>query len=312
MSDQAVISSETNAAAQALAEIDPKRAYQRVVRDLINVTKPGITMSNAMMTFVGIWLGAMRHPVFSTAMLTLAGSSLVVMGGCAMNNFMDRDIDQLMSRTMKRPLPNNRLPAWSVIALGSVLAALGILMLGLYVNGLSALMAFIGLFFYVIVYTRLTKRTTSLSTVIGSISGAMPPLIGWTAMSNSLSLSAFLLFAFMFIWQPPHFFALGMRRVKEYAAAGIPLVPVLYGFDATKRQMVFWTVLLLPVSTLLYFTHAVGMIYLATSVVLGLWWIVKAVRGYRATDDVAWATEMFKFSLIYLMVMAAAMVISAV
>lgn len=285
------------------------RTIRGVVRDLINVTKPGITMSNAMMTFVGIWLSAGRHPAFSLAMMTLAGSSLVVMGGCAMNNFMDRDIDQLMTRTKKRPLPNQRLSGWSVISLGALLAFLGVALLCAYVNLLSAVMALIGLFFYVIVYTGLTKRTTTLSTVIGSVSGAMPPLIGWTAMSGTISTGAWLLFLFMFIWQPPHFWALSMRRVKEYAAARIPLLPVKYGFAPTKRQIVAWTVLLVPVSLLLYVAHVTDVFYLISALLLGGVWIVKALRGLRAKDDIAWATEMFKFSLIYLTGMAAAMVI---
>ncbi|KUO95356.1 heme o synthase [Ferroacidibacillus organovorans] len=284
------------------------RTFKSVARDLINVTKPGITLSNAMMTFVGIWLGASRHPAFSIAMITLAGSSLVVMGGCAMNNFMDRDIDQLMTRTQRRPLPDQRLSGRSVILLGAVLSFLGVAMLCAYVNLLAAAMALIGLFFYVIVYTGLTKRTTTLSTVIGSVSGAMPPLIGWTAMTNSLSLGAWLLFLFMFIWQPPHFWALSMRRVKEYSAARIPLLPVKYGFAPTKRQIVAWTVILLPASLLLYVSHVADVFYLISALFLGGLWIAKALRGFRSKDDIAWATEMFKFSLIYLTGMAVAMV----
>ncbi|MCY0901060.1 MAG: heme o synthase [Firmicutes bacterium] len=278
-------------------------------KDYLNLTKPGITMSNMMMTFTGLWLASAGRLPILVSILTLIGSSLVVMSGCTLNNYMDRDIDPLMARTQGRPLPNGRVKPWTVMVLGIVLGIVGLGTLGIFVNTISALMAMIGLFFYVIVYTGMTKRTTTLSTVVGSVSGAMPPLIGWTAVAGSLGETAWLLFAFMFIWQIPHFLSLGMRRVKDYAAAGIPLLPVVYGFEPTKRQIISWTAALLPISLMLYVTHAVSLLYVAVALVLGGIYLAKALRALRPRDDLVWATDMFKYSLIYLTAMSAAMVV---
>ncbi|MCY0875771.1 MAG: heme o synthase [Firmicutes bacterium] len=285
------------------------QTWRDLYKDYVNVTKPGITMSNALMTFTGFWLAEGGRLHLLVAVLTLVGSSLVVMSGCSLNNYMDRDIDPLMARTQGRPLPNGRIRPWTVMLLGIVLGVLGIGMLGLFVNTISALMALIGLFFYVIIYTGMTKRTTTLSTVIGAVSGAMPPLIGWTAVTGSLSVTAWLLFAFMFIWQTPHFLSLGMRRVKDYAAAGIPLLPVVYGFGPTKRQIIHWTGALVPASLLLYTVHAVNLLYVAVAVVLGAIYLWKAFKGFKAKDDVVWALDMFKYSLIYLTAMSVAMIV---
>lgn len=291
-------------------ELPARRSWRDTYRDYVNVTKPGITMSNAMTTFTAVWVASGGHPDLAALLFTLAGSSLVVMSGCALNNFMDRDIDHLMTRTQGRPLPDGRLRAGSVMMFGVILGVLGVGVLGALVNTLSATMALIGLFFYVIVYTGMTKRTTTLSTIVGSVSGAIPPLIGWTAVTGSVNATGWILFAIMFLWQSPHFLALGMRRMKEYKAAGIPLLPVVYGFALTKRQIVLWTAALVPVSLLLYTTRAVNWIYLGAAIVLGVIYLYKAFRGLRASDDIVWATDMFRYSLIYLTVLSIAMVIA--
>ena len=294
--------------ANAATETD--QVQTPVWKDYLNVTKPGITMSNALTTFTGLWLAGHGHPPVIAAMAALVGSSLVVMGGCAMNNYIDRDIDQFMARTKSRPLPNGRLEPNRVLLFGVLLSLVGSGVLALFANDLSAVMALIGLVFYVVVYTGMTKRTTSLSTVVGSISGAVPPLIGWTAITGSLSMVAWLLFAFMFIWQSPHFLALGMRRSKEYAAAGVPLLPVVHGFGPTKQQIIVWTAALVPTSLMLYEVKATGLWYLATALVLGVIYLYKALKGMQTKDDHAWATDMFKYSLIYLTVMSIAMIVN--
>ncbi len=296
--------------ATAADELPIRRPWRDIYRDYVNVTKPGITMSNAMTTFTGLWVAARGHPALATLFLALAGSSLVVMSGCALNNFMDRDIDHLMARTQNRPLPNGRLGAGSVMMFGVLLGILGIGILSIFINAISALMALIGLFFYVILYTGITKRTTTLSTIIGSVSGAMPPLIGWTAVTGSIDATGWVLFTIMFLWQSPHFLALGMRRMKEYKAAGIPLLPVVHGFGPTKRQIVLWTVALIPISLLLYVDKAVNWIYLGIAIPLGVVYLYKAFRGFRASNDITWATDMFRYSLIYLTVLSIAMVVA--
>ncbi len=286
-----------------------RATLKETFNDYLQVVKPGITISNMFTAFTGLFVATKGDPGITLTLATVVGSSFVVMSGCALNNYIDRDIDQHMERTKGRALPNGRIPEWSVIALGLLLGLIGVSALSLFATMTSAYMALVGLFFYVIVYTGLTKRTTTLSTVIGGISGAMPPLIGWTAATGSVNTMGWVLFAILFIWQPPHFLALGMRRVKDYAAAGIPLLPVVYGFKPTKIQIVLWTAAIIPVSILPYVLGKENLLYLAAAVLLGSVWLVKGLRGFRTGDDTVWATKMFKFSLIYLMTMCIAMMV---
>ncbi len=286
-----------------------RATLKQTFNDYLQVVKPGITLSNMFTAFTGLFVATKGDPGITLTLATLVGSSFVVMSGCALNNYIDRDIDQYMERTKGRALPNGRISEWSVIALGLLLGLIGVSVLSLFATMTSAYMALVGLFFYVIVYTGLTKRTTTLSTVIGGISGAMPPLIGWTAATGSVDTMGWVLFAILFIWQPPHFLALGMRRVKDYAAAGIPLLPVVYGFKPTKIQIVLWTAAILPVSIMPYVIGKDNLLYLVTAVILGGMWLVKGLRGFKTADDTAWASKMFKFSLIYLMVMCVAMMV---
>jgi len=177
------------------------------------------------------------------------------------------------------------------------------------VNPLAALLAMIGHFVYVGVYSLWLKRTTTLNTVIGGISGAVPPMIGWVAVTGSIDPPAWILFIFMFLWQPPHFLALAMRKVEDYRAAGVPMLPVVRGFTEAKRQNLLYVAAMVPASLLLVQMGVVGLLYLVVATVLGLVYIGLSLEGFFTKDDNRWARRMFVYSLVYLTVMLLVMIV---
>ncbi|UOF89947.1 heme o synthase [Fodinisporobacter ferrooxydans] len=269
-------------------------------QEYIGVTKVGITGANLFTTFVGLWLASRGHLQVDTLSYTCLGSALVIAGACALNNYIDRDIDRRMERTRKRALVQGRLEAKAVLWLGIVLVLSGLLALATLTTIMASIWGLIGVFTYVCIYTMWLKRSSPLSTAIGGIAGAAPPVIGWTAVTGQVSWTAMAVFAFLFLWQPPHFYALAMKRTEEYRNAGIPLVPVVHGFEITKRKILQWTIVMVPETLLFYFLHVAGSVYGITAVVLGFLYIVYARIGLTGTDDVAWAKRMFRYSLIYM------------
>lgn len=282
-------------------------------RDYISVLKLGITLANLMATVAGLWVGSHGHPRISTLVFTLIGTGLVVAGGAALNNYVDRDIDHRMSRTKDRATAQGKVSPTAALAMGLILGCFGTALLGVFVNLSAAFCAFLGLIVYSYVYTVWLKRTTTLSTVLGGVAGALPPLVGFAAGSGgSLNLAAWVLFFIFFFWQPPHFLPLAMKRSEEYRAAGIPMLPVVRGFAETKRQIVLYTAAMVPVSLMLYALNYEGLIYLVVSVVLGVVFLLRAIQGLFVKDDLAWSKKLFGFSLLYLTVMSIAMCVSAV
>jgi protoheme IX farnesyltransferase len=283
-------------------------------KDYVSVTKIGIIVSNLLTVITGMWLaaesfGVSLDPLLAT--LTLLGTALIIASGTCLNNYIDRDIDPLMKRTEKRALAQGRLDPRNVLIMGYILSVLGTVLL-LYVNILTTIVALFGLFVYVVVYTMWTKRTHSLNTVVGSFSGAVPPMIGWVSVSGSLDGGSWILFAIMFLWQPPHFLALAMRRVEDYRAAGIPMLPVVKGFYETKRQMLLYVLALLPVSLTLPLYTNLNMTYIWLALILGVGWLVLSFKGFKAEDDLVWARKYFFYSLIYLMVMFIGMIVISI
>ncbi|TCS92813.1 heme o synthase [Hazenella coriacea] len=282
-------------------------------RDYIEITKPGINKSNLFATFAGYFLAAGFTAFnFVTLLFTLLGTALVIAGGCTLNNFYDRDIDPLMQRTRTRSVPEGRIKPTVALWYGIILTIIGLVVLAVGVNPLSAILSFIGFFVYVFIYTMWLKRTSTLNTVVGGFSGAFPPVIGWVAVTNNLDLSAWILFTILFMWQPPHFFALAMRKVEDYRAAGIPMLPVIKGFAETKKQTFIFVLLLVPASVLLFFTGAAGWFYLMIAILLGGIYIALALKGFRSSEDDEWAKRMFFYSLIYLTTLLLAMIVDVV
>ncbi|WP_281347104.1 heme o synthase [Virgibacillus doumboii] len=278
--------------------------------DLKALIKVGIVNSNLITTFAGFWLAlyftntafAANWDVF---LLTMAGTALVIAGGCIMNNWYDVDIDPVMSRTKKRPTVTGNISLNSVLVMGISSTALGLILL-LFTTIEAAVIAFFGWFTYVVLYTMWSKRRYTLNTAIGSFSGAVPPLIGWAAINPELHLVAAVLFLIMFIWQTPHFLALAMKKSKEYATAGIPMLPVVHGFEITKRQIVVYIACLLPLP---FFLAALGTTFMIIASLLNVGWLALGIGGFFMKDDLKWANMIFIYSLNYLTILFLLMVV---
>ncbi|MBB6449424.1 protoheme IX farnesyltransferase [Geomicrobium halophilum] len=275
------------------------------------LAKSGIVISNLLTAFAGFYLAAIYTAGYDLGanvhilLLTMLGSALVIAGGCTINNYIDRDIDPLMDSKSERPTVKGTIEPRKVLYAGLIESAVGVAVL-LMIQPMAAIIATIGLFLYVVVYTMWLKRTHSLNTVVGSFAGAVPPLIGWAAVDPGLHMYAWLLFAVMFIWQPPHFLALAMMRVEEYRKARVPMLPVIAGFNMTKRQILVYIAALIPISLLLY---PFGVIYTVVAAVLGFGWLALGVIGLRSQDEQKWARHMFLYSLNYLTIIFVLMVV---
>ncbi|MFC4077693.1 heme o synthase [Salinithrix halophila] len=279
-----------------------------VPASFLELTKPGIILSNLLACAAGFWLGSGGNPDWVRFLMTLGGTALVIAGSCTLNNWIDRDIDRLMERTRYRPLPTGRITPAQALLAGFGLTTGGLLTLLYRVNEQSALLAASGALSYVVVYSLWLKRVTTWNTVIGSFSGAIPPLIGWVAASGTVNVGAWALFAFLFLWQPPHFFALAMLKKKDYQRAGIPMLPVVKGSRATRGQILFFVSILLPVSLWLHAVGVVGLGYFMVALVLGGIYLFLAMTGWRPDREERWARLLFRYSLIYLSGMLAAMI----
>lgn len=281
-------------------------------KDFVGISKTGIVFSNLITTFTGLWLALhfTDRSFFANldlVVLTMLGTAFIVTGGCALNNYIDRDIDPVMERTKERPSVTGRLSGPQILTYGFIMSVLGTVFLMLTGSLPAAIYGCVGLFVYVVVYTMWLKRTHSLNTIVGGISGALPPVIGWAAIDPHLSWITLLLFLVMFFWQPPHFLALAMKRVEEYRKAGIPMLPVVAGFEFTKRQINTYLVALVITSLLLY---QLGIVYLVVSALLGAGWLFIAFSSKRRfADDIAWARAMFVYSLNYLTVLFVLMIV---
>lgn len=281
-----------------------------VWKDFMALIKIGIVNSNLITTFTGLWLalhftGQSFLNNLDIVFFTVAGSSLIIAGSCSINNYIDRDIDHLMERTKARPTVTGKIVPFKVLLIGILLIGLGTMSL-LFTTITATVIGLLGVFSYVVLYSLWSKRQLVSNTIIGSISGAVPPLIGWAAVDGNLDMVAWSLFIIMFIWQPPHFYALAMRRVEEYRAAGIPMLPVVKGFKTTKKHILIWVALLLPTPLLL---TSLGIPFLVLATVLNIGWLVLGIYGYRIKDDIKWAKLMFVYSLQYLTIIFVAMVI---
>lgn len=279
-------------------------------RGYYEFVKPGITFSNLITTFAGIWLASNGFPEWGKVVWTLLGTAMVVSSGAAINNYIDRELDRKMERTKRRVLPAGQMRPKVALLIGIVLLGIGVLTLVSKVNMLAALFGLIGHVLYAFIYTPL-KRITTLNTVIGGISGAVPPVIGWVAATNHMDMTAWVLFTILFLWQPPHFLALAMLKVEDYRRGGIPMLPVTKGFAETKRQMSLWGIILLPASLLLFFYSKVGFLYFIVSIVMGSIYLIMLFSGFSTRNDTKWAKKLFGYSIIYLCVLCTSIVVSS-
>ncbi|MBV9422260.1 MAG: protoheme IX farnesyltransferase [Solirubrobacterales bacterium] len=278
---------------------------RQLLSDYFELTKPKV-QTLLLLTTVATMEVAGSPPVSKIA-LTCLGGYLSAGGAGAVNHYFDRDIDALMARTASRPVPAGRIAPRSALAFGLALATLSFVLMSLTINVLAASLALGGFVGYVGVYTLWLKRRTPQNIVIGGAAGAMPPLVGWAAARGSLSWTALYLFAIVFYWTPPHFWALSLLMKDEYAKASIPMMPVARGEHETRRQILLYTLLLYAISQLPFCAEAFGGIYLAASMVLGLGFIAGALWLYRRADRRS-ALRLYLYSLVYLALLFGAMV----
>ncbi len=302
---------ESPAAPVALAApVTATRSWRTVVRAYVALTKPRIVELLLITTIPAMVLAAKGFPPLTLIFWTLVGGSLAAGSANAINCYLDRDIDIVMTRTRRRPLPAHEVDPAHAVVFGIVLGVSSFAVLGYFVNLLSAFLALLAIAFYVVIYTMMLKRTTPQNIVIGGAAGALPPVIGWAAVTGRVEIPALLLFAVVFYWTPPHFWALALRISRDYASARIPMLPVVSGVKETGRQILLYTVLLVVVSIILWPVARMGAIYLGAAVILGAIFLWQAVRLWR-TGTGAGAIGLYKFSITYLTLLFLAIAVDA-
>src|SRR5689334_21669655 len=284
-----------------------KAESKSFARDLVALTKPRIISLLLVTTIAPMFVAG--HPSWTLVAAVFVGGYLMAGGANAVNMYMDRDIDDRMSRTRLRPIPSGRMQPREVLAFGVLLSTTATYLFAATANVLTAALGLAGFYFYVFVYTRWLKRSTPQNIVIGGAAGAFPPLVGWAAITNRVDLFAVYLFLIIFYRTPPHFWALALLKQKDYGKAGVPMAPLVWGEAETKRQMFWYTLILIPLTLLPFAFGALGGIYLASAVVLGGIFVVEVVRVTRATEWTKKAWRLYKFSLLYLALLFAAMVV---
>ncbi len=298
-----------HAAGAVVGPLQSTRSRSRqALHDYVELTKPKV-QSLLLLTTITTMLVA-GDPSVALIALTCIGGYLSAGGAGAVNHWFDRDIDASMARTAGRPVPSGRVSPRAALTFGCVLAVLSFLELSLTVNLLAASLSFAGFLGYVFVYTVWLKRRTPQNIVIGGAAGAVPPLVGWAAVTGTVNGVAALLFFIVFFWTPPHFWALSLLMKDEYEKVGVPMLPVVRGEAETRRQILLYTVLLYAVTQLPFCAGGFGGVYLAASLLLGLGFIAGAVRLYRRADRRS-ALRLYLFSLAYLALLFCAMVADA-
>jgi heme o synthase len=277
-------------------------------RDYVILTKPRIMTLLLLTGVAGMFVGARGVPALGDLAVMTVGLALACGGASALNHVLDRDLDRLMRRTGHRPVAEERVTPARALEFGLALMAFSFVLLASLVNVLTAALALVGGLFYVLVYTRWLKRTTPQNIVIGGAAGAVPPLVGWAAATGNLTLPALFLFLIVFFWTPPHFWALALVIKRDYAAAHVPMLPVVRGDDETARQIVWYSLVLVAVTLLPFAWHTVGVLYLAAALLLGALFLRFAWRLQRETTT-ARAGVLFRYSLLYLALLFVALAV---
>lgn len=270
-----------------------------LLRDLVTLTKPRIISLLLVTTVCAMFAAEQGVPGGWLILWTVVGGYLSAGGANTINQYVDRDIDAVMGRTDRRPIVAGRISAAAALWFGIGLVVASVLVLGFLATWLAAGLSLVGVALYVGLYTLWLKRTTIHNIVIGGAAGAVPPLVGWAAVTGDLTFGAVLLFAIVFVWTPPHFWALALMIRKDYTDAGVPMLPVVYGEQATRLQVLLWTLVMLG-TTLLPYAAGAGVLYLVGALVLGLPFLWMAVQLWRGDDRRAWAAITFHYSLLYL------------
>jgi len=301
-------------AARPAADPDEAVKYGGIValvNDYITLTKPPIISLLLITAIGGMFLAAEGIPSFKILALVCVGGALGAGGANAINHFLDQDIDSLMSRTIKRPVASNRIPPIPALVFGIALNVGAFFVLTYWVNLISAVLTLAATLFYVLVYTGWLKRNTPQNIVIGGAAGAIPPMVGWAAVTGSVDLPAIYLFTIVFFWTPPHFWALSLMIQDDYKAAGIPMLPVVAGEERTTQNIFIYSLALVGLTLLFAFSEAVGLIYLGSAAALGAYFIFLA---WKLLQDysIRRAKHLYLYSLLYLALLFAVMLADSV
>ena len=278
-------------------------------RDYYELTKPRVVVLIVFTAIVGMFLAVPGWPGLAPVLLGTIGIGLAASGAAVYNHVLDARIDIHMLRTRGRPLPQGRISEARALVFATVLCVLSMITLSFFVNMLTAILTFFSLIGYAVIYTVWLKRATPQNIVIGGAAGAAPPVLGWVAVTGEIHANALLLFLIVFVWTPPHFWALAIARKEEYAKVGVPMLPVTHGEAYTRLNILLYTILLLVITILPYLTGMSGLIYLVTAMILGGMFLQQAIQMMRYPDDLERAMGTFKFSITYLGVLFAALLI---
>jgi heme o synthase len=302
------VSAQRELAVEGVAHTQPLAGVRRAVADYVALTKPRVQLLLLLTTVTTMYVAG--DPSLGLVALTVVGGSLSAGGAAAVNHYWDRDIDAAMKRTAGRPVPSGRVAPRAALWFGLALQALSFALLATAVNLLAAVLALVGFLWYVVVYTIWLKRRTPQNIVIGGAAGAVPPLVGWAAVTGGLAPEALYLFAIVFYWTPPHFWALSLLMKDEYAAVGVPMMPVARGEAETRRQVLLYAVLLVILTLLPFAFGYFGVIYALSAAALGGAFVVRAYDLQRQADRAS-ALRAYLFSLLYLALLFGAMVLDA-
>jgi len=281
------------------------------IADYFQLAKPRIIVLLLITTAAAMVMAARGLPPLALVFWTLFGGALAAGSAGALNCVFDADIDRVMRRTMDRPIPQGRISPMHATIYAVTLGIVAFAVLYLLVNPLAAWLSLAGNVFYVAIYTMWLKRATPLNIVIGGAAGAVPPLVGWAAVTHAIGGPALGLFALIFLWTPPHFWSLALMTETDYAKARVPMMPNVAGEERTKREIIYYTILLVAASLLLYPLHVMGTLYVAAAALLGAIFLYDTIRTWKDAGTF-WARRTFKFSLLYLALMCLVMVIDRI
>lgn len=275
-----------------------------LIKRFLSLTKPGIIFGNLITVLGGFFLGSRTNINYGILIATVLGISLIIASGCVVNNYIDRDIDKLMDRTKNRVLAQGLISGKTALLYAFILGILGILILSLKTNLLTVLIAILGLFVYVVIYSLWLKRRSLFGTIVGSISGSVPPVVGYCAVTNRFDLGAALLFLILTFWQMPHSYAIGIYRLNDYKSANIPILPVKKGIHTTKIHMFIYIILFIVATLLLSICNYTGWLYFVVAAALGFSWLYFSISGFKNLNNKIWARKMFLFSILSIMILS--------
>ena len=273
-----------------------------MIKTYYSLIKPGVLYGNVITGIAGFLFASNGQYNSGLFLATILGMSLIIASACVLNNYLDRDIDRIMERTKNRAVASGKVPGLNAVIFSAVLGVAGLIMLILWTNFLVVMIGIIGFFDYVLLYGVLTKRMSIHGTLVGSISGAMPILAGYVAVSGQIDIGAVLVFLVLFLWQMPEFYSISIYRHDEYKAAGVNVMSVVKGIDNTKIQILIYTIAFVTSTLLLWIFGYTGITYLVVMSALGGYWIFLGINGLKAKDVNVWSKKMFRFSLIILLI----------